>query len=315
MSTNITTLSPAGTTSGTLVDYNSGSPLSVQASIVCDVAGAYVNNAANLTGGTAAEQLFSGKVALDGYCNWGAGTVTITLSNLDPAKQYSFALFGSRGQTNYTYRWCDVRITDVTSFANNSSPGTTLSTVSMANDQGRILAANTEGRVWRYDAIQPGPDGDVTFTVVSGGSTSTGGYLNAFMLQTYTNVTVNGDGDSDGMDDTWEQSHFGGTGMTNGGASQDWDNDGFDNYSEYRAGTDPALPGSRLELSNAAQATGNTVVLTWSSATGKTYSVQQSTNLLTPWNILASGIPATPPANVHTANVGQVKGYIRVKLE
>lgn len=540
LSANITTLSPTGTTSGALHDFANGSVLGVQASITCDNPSSFFNNPANLTGNTPAELLFTGKVSLDGYATWGMGTVTITLSNLDPTRMYSFALFGDRGSSAYTYRWCDVRITDVTGFTNNSSSGTTISTVSMAGDQGRILAANTEGRVWRYDHIQSGPDGDVTFLVTAGGSTSTGGYLNAFMLQSDTGtngpplpppaptnwtvyndcawtdlnstgtnadrvasgfttngplrasggglVTTNGttsvlvsfitntattisfldrqfslpsgtpleqvfaghfgtnnainwtkgaitmtlsglntskqysvviwssrggtsasysnrwtditlksvdsfannssvgltkfqtaaaqdstrvvavidggriarydqvrsgadglitldlvangqsgttetngylnafmiqeedvsastDTDSDGMADTWEQAFFGGTSQANGGAAQDWDHDGFDNYSEYKAGTDPTSASSRLLVATAAATNGSFVVVTWPSASNRLYDIQQSTNIRSPWSILVSGIPATPPSNTQTASVGQLRGFIRVKVE
>lgn len=313
LSTNITTFSPAGTSSGFLMDHNSGSPLAVQASITCSTSGGFFNNPANLEAATPAQLVFTNSVSLDGYFNWSQGTVTLTLSNLDPARQYSLVLFGSRGQSSYTYRWCDVRITDVSNFVNNSSAGTTLSTVSLPNDQGRILAANTEGRVWKYDAIQPGSDGDVTFLVTSGGSTSTGGYLNAFMLQTYTNVT--GDSDADGMDDTWEQTYFGGTSTTNGGMLEDYDGDGFDNYSEFRAGTDPTSTSSRLAFSGGNASSSNGLVVTWSSVNGRLYSIQTSSNLVTSWTVQQSGIAATPPLNVVTTALSPGHGYLRVKVE
>lgn len=282
LTSNITTWSPAGTTAGSLVNYASGAALAVQASVICDSAIGIYNNPANLTGGTPAETLFTGKVSMDGYANWSQGTVTLTLANMDPAKQYSVALFGSRGQTNYTYRWCDVRITDVAAFVNSSSTGTVLGTVSMANDQGRILAANTAGLVWRYDAIQPGSDGDVTFVVTSGGSSSTGGYLNAFMvteLPSGTNV------DAYGVSDSWKLQYFG---STNVDLMADADGDGYSNLDEYIAATGPTSGGSLPELGVGWP--GGLASVEFNGATQRLYSIDFKTNLMTPWASLAVDI-------------------------
>ena len=53
------------------------------------------------------------------------------------------------------------------------------------------------------------------------------------------------DDDDDGMADGWEQRHFGGTSVTNGGPLDDWDGDGHLNLWEYVAGTDPT---NRLDV-------------------------------------------------------------------
>ncbi len=47
------------------------------------------------------------------------------------------------------------------------------------------------------------------------------------------------DEDADTMADTWETVYFGGTNVTDGGTTNDWDKDGVDNESEYIAGTCP----------------------------------------------------------------------------
>lgn len=58
-------------------------------------------------------------------------------------------------------------------------------------------------------------------------------------LQEYINGTKPGDGDHDGLSDSWELSHF--TTMDEV-ADGDWDVDGLTNAAEFTAGTDPKTP-------------------------------------------------------------------------
>jgi hypothetical protein len=55
----------------------------------------------------------------------------------------------------------------------------------------------------------------------------------------------------------------------------------------------------------------------WQSASNKTYTLQAATNLLTGFNLnLRTNIPATPPVNVHTDNVGGAgQKFYRVGVE
>lgn len=59
----------------------------------------------------------------------------------------------------------------------------------------------------------------------------------------------------------------------------DSDGDGMDNYSEWKAGTDPGDPESRFQLVHSEIAE-NGFLLRWVSLTGRTYRVEVSTNLL-----------------------------------
>ncbi len=56
------------------------------------------------------------------------------------------------------------------------------------------------------------------------------------------------DNDADSMADTWETVYFGGTNVTDGGPTNDWDHDGIDNESEYIAGTCPTSANSLFML-------------------------------------------------------------------
>ncbi|MCF7848358.1 MAG: lamin tail domain-containing protein, partial [Kiritimatiellales bacterium] len=110
------------------------------------------------------------------------------------------------------------------------------------------------------------------------------------------------DADDDGMPDSWEEDYFGGTSVENGGADEDWDKDGSSNYDEYIAGTDPTDPGSVFEFVYADFASDS--VFSWSSETGKIYSLWVSTNLVSgEFALTNSVIYATPPLNTFTTSV------------
>lgn len=117
-----------------------------------------------------------------------------------------------------------------------------------------------------------------------------------------TNVIITiltNDTDADGIDDAWEQNYFGS--LTNVSASSDWDGDGFLDHDEYLAGTIPTSSNSLLKLTQeATQQTGAGIVIRWQSASNRVYVISRSTNLLTGFSTLTSGLSATPPENIFT---------------
>jgi hypothetical protein len=123
------------------------------------------------------------------------------------------------------------------------------------------------------------------------------------------------DSDGDGLDDAWEQIHFGS--LTNAGIGTDRDLDGFTDFSEFLAGTNPTNAASRLELVETTTVpTGSGVVIRWQSASNRVYSVSRSTNLLAGFTVLASGVTAAPPENVWTDAVPpEAAGHYRIDLE
>jgi len=70
-------------------------------------------------------------------------------------------------------------------------------------------------------------------------------------------------------------------GLTNqeGMATNDWDNDGFNNFGEYMAGTDPKGSNSLLKVTINKVASSNAVTLSWPRADYRTYKVLLNTNL------------------------------------
>ena len=81
----------------------------------------------------------------------------------------------------------------------------------------------------------------------------------------------------------------------------DLDGDGFNNYQEYRCGTDPTNALSALRLLPPAPA-GTNLTLAWPSATGRSYVLECSTNLgaTPPFFPLATNLPGQPGATRFT---------------
>ncbi|MBN1669827.1 MAG: lamin tail domain-containing protein [Kiritimatiellae bacterium] len=84
-------------------------------------------------------------------------------------------------------------------------------------------------------------------------------------------ATVSDDQDEDGMPDSWEQAHFGGTSESNGGTEQDFDGDGVSNIDEFIAGTDPATNASYFAVDGSASGGETRISLPMREATGSGY--------------------------------------------
>ncbi len=127
--------------------------------------------------------------------------------------------------------------------------------------------------------------------------------------------TTSDDFDNDGMPDSWETEYLGGTNEVNGAAGDDLDDDGSSNYNEWRAGTDPADEDSTFEFVSIYADTN--CVFSWASATGKLYSLWISTNLASAaFTATGSPIPATPPLNTFTGEVGAADSmFYRLSVE
>jgi len=121
--------------------------------------------------------------------------------------------------------------------------------------------------------------------------------------------------------ESWQHAFFTPDQLTNSAVSgndADPDEDGFTNWKECAAGTDPTNTASSLALvgpTNNVVAAGKFVVC-WQSVSGKTYALQATTDLLLGFTDILTGIQSTPPMNVHTDSVGSaaVKFY-KVRLD
>ena len=109
------------------------------------------------------------------------------------------------------------------------------------------------------------------------------------------------DTDADGLADGAELWHFGSTTQTVGSA--DSDGDRISNAAEILAGTDPTNSSSVL-IQLAPIANGQELVLSWQSATGRTYAIRSATHPTNGYrHVVQSGISNTAPINVVTLDV------------
>jgi hypothetical protein len=122
------------------------------------------------------------------------------------------------------------------------------------------------------------------------------------------------DADGDGLTDWYEWNYASSTtGMV---AAADDDGDRASNEDEAAAGTIPDDAGSVFALTDVL-ATTSTVVVSWSSELGRSYTLQCSSNLLTNTfsTTVASGIRATTPLNTHTSAPAATPAFYRAVVE
>ena len=119
------------------------------------------------------------------------------------------------------------------------------------------------------------------------------------------------DMDGDGLPDTWEALYFGH--YANCVPYGHGDSDGFDNESEYIAGTDPTNTFSYFKVGCSIGS--SQIIVNWNSQTGRTYSVQHTDSLTSPFTNLATSI--TYPQNSYTAPFDSApgRGFFRANVQ
>ena len=117
--------------------------------------------------------------------------------------------------------------------------------------------------------------------------------------------------DGDGLPDLWEAFYF--THYTNCDPDGHGDSDGYDNESEYIAGTDPTDSSSYFNVDCSMGA--SQITLNWNSLTGRVYSIQHTRSLTSPFTNLVEGITPTPPMNSYASPIGQDSGFFKAGVE
>ena len=186
-------------------------------------------------------------------------------------------------------------VDDIEITITNIPPGTVHITNNLA--QGRYLLGgpiSRSGQGWNttFTNATPG-EYNVTFSTVPyylppAAQTNTlppGGTI-AF-VGTYTFPDIN----TNQMSDTWEMQFFGNLSPTRN-LLTDTDGDGFPDYAEFIAGTNPGLTNSFLRLMPPVPEAGGQLRIQWFSIPGRAYQVQATTNLAV-WNPVSGWIHAT----------------------
>ncbi|MEM7395471.1 MAG: hypothetical protein AAF492_24330, partial [Verrucomicrobiota bacterium] len=169
--------------------------------------------------------------------------------------------------------------------------------------------ASTEGLVLEHAFTA----GDNQMNLVIGRQTDGGGHnigdVNAITLE-----VVGDDADGDGMQDTWEMTHFGD--LTTSDGTGDHDGDGFIDAHEFAAGTLPTDDRSYLGIIRLRPVSDNQYELIWPGVTGKSYQVLYKTDLFSPtWMTNSAGIGGVSPFNVSTNLIDGERVYFNLKLE
>lgn len=120
-------------------------------------------------------------------------------------------------------------------------------------------------------------------------------------------------GFDDGIPDEWRIVYFGSISSPSAHGLSDPDGDGMNNLMEYRAGTNPTDPQSRLQLKAQSSPTG--VTLRWPSVAGKRYILESSSNLGSFWTVIASGLTGTGSEMEFTdASSAKAVQFYRIRL-
>jgi len=111
------------------------------------------------------------------------------------------------------------------------------------------------------------------------------GYYMTFDIEAVFPTPIPPDTDNDRLPDSWEQEHFGG--VTNATADAPCSNGVNTTREAYIAGLDPNNPDSRFSVLM------ETNALHWTSVSGRTYTVYQTTNLMNGFQPFMTDIPWT----------------------
>ena len=113
--------------------------------------------------------------------------------------------------------------------------------------------------------------------------------------------------------DAWKSEYFTSNQLTNAaisGDSADPDSDGFSNYQEYLAGTNPTNAQSRFVFSNGVDRT----KVNWSSVSGRVYEVYWTSNLLSSFTPLQTNIVWPQSVYTNAAPGGTGSGFYKMKV-
>jgi len=157
---------------------------------------------------------------------------------------------------------------------------------------------------WELDGVrQAGPTGPI--------NPLTGLVMNSAHQAVAIYLPQNEDTDADSLPDWWERRYLGTLAW---GPNDDPDHDGFSNWQELMAGTNPSDTNSVLRLGGFL-AGSNFFVLQWPSVAGKYYRIYRASTPSGNYSCINSNIAATPPLNILSVPMSGGAAFFRVQLE
>lgn len=152
----------------------------------------------------------------------------------------------------------------------------------------------------------------ITFTYILPDSRT---LFTAYDLETSTatsgGTTARPDSDSDGLPDAWENTYGLAVGSNDSGG--DPDSDGFTNLQEYQLGTHPKSGSSFFKATlTMSPATPGFHQLTWNSVAGKTYVIEWTPQLGSPFTTLRTVTATAATTTDNVAKTGTL-GFYRVR--
>ena len=192
------------------------------------------------------------------------------------------------------------------------SSSTTLTASNLPAGGSKLAAFDANTGIFSWHVTNLSPGGRTTDVIYA--STVFNAYDGTSATAATVVITVPWDADADGMPDDWELLKMGTTTNAPGG---DWDGDGFPNYSEWVASTDPSASGSYIGWENKMVISPNTVALTFQSIVGRTYAIEGLDGLLTgtnAWQHLETIVSTNDPMTWVDANAWpDIRNY-RIKI-
>ena len=222
---------------------------------------------------------------------------------------FTSAIADERGQTNYPFYW-----TGTTHLNTAAFPGRWAIYICFGEALGYFNGAWQDVHGAGAQRSDPKFDDGTDYSFGHGPQGDAVRILNYVRCVRAGSTAPAQDTDADGLTDWYEWDYS--SSLTNMVPTGDDDEDGALNGEECAAGTIPTDPLSYLAITELAL-TGSNVIVRWSSEPDRTYALEQTAGLSAGAGstLVASGIPATPPLNVHTNPASASGGIYCIVVE